>query len=518
MYSKLAAISALVASVKAQQACTLNAESKPSLTWQTCTAAGSCTTNTGSVVIDSNWRWVHDVNSSTNCYTGNTWNTAICDTDVTCAEDCCLDGADYSSTYGVSSSGSSLTLDFVTENSNGENVGSRLYLMGSATEYETFTLLGKEFTFDVDVSALGCGLNGALYFVSMDADGGLSEYSGNKAGAAYGTGYCDSQCPRDLKFIGGEANVEGWTASSNNANTGTGGMGSCCPEMDVWEANSYSAAYTAHPCESITPVICNGTACGGTYSGAANRYNGECDPDGCDFNSYRQGVTNFYGDGMTVDTSSPFTVVTQFLESGGALSEIRRYYVQNGEVIPNSYSTIAGTTAYNSLTSAYCTAQATAFDAEGSFAAKGGWAGISKALAAPMVLVLSLWDDYYADMLWLDSTYPVGSTTPGSVRGSCSTSSGVPATIEASNPSSKVVYSNIKFGAINSTFSATGTTGTSTGSSTSTSRTSSAAATSTGTVGAYGQCGGIGYSGSTGCVSGYKCTVQNAYYSQCIPA
>lgn len=49
-----------------------------------------------------------------------------------------------------------------------------------------------------------CGLNGALYFVSMDADGGLSKYSGNEAGAKYGTGYCDSQCPRDLKFINGE--------------------------------------------------------------------------------------------------------------------------------------------------------------------------------------------------------------------------------------------------------------------------------------------------------------------------
>lgn len=49
-----------------------------------------------------------------------------------------------------------------------------------------------------------CGLNGALYFVSMDADGGMSKYSGNQAGAEYGTGYCDSQCPRDLKFIGGQ--------------------------------------------------------------------------------------------------------------------------------------------------------------------------------------------------------------------------------------------------------------------------------------------------------------------------
>jgi cellulose 1,4-beta-cellobiosidase len=62
----------------------------------------------------------------------------------------------------------------------------------------------QEFTFDVDLSNLPCGFNGALYFVSMDADGGLSKYSTNKAGAKYGTGYCDAQCPRDLKFINGE--------------------------------------------------------------------------------------------------------------------------------------------------------------------------------------------------------------------------------------------------------------------------------------------------------------------------
>ena len=39
---------------------------------------------------------------------------------------------------------------------------------------------------------------------AMAKDGGLSQYSGNKAGAAYGVGYCDSQCPRDLKFINGQ--------------------------------------------------------------------------------------------------------------------------------------------------------------------------------------------------------------------------------------------------------------------------------------------------------------------------
>jgi len=76
--------------------------------------------------------------------------------------------------------------------------------MDTDTSYQQFNLLNQEFTFDVDVSNLPCGLNGALYFVSMDKDGGMSKYSTNKAGAKYGTGYCDSQCPSDLKFTNGQ--------------------------------------------------------------------------------------------------------------------------------------------------------------------------------------------------------------------------------------------------------------------------------------------------------------------------
>ncbi|KAJ7114035.1 glycoside hydrolase family 61 protein D [Mycena epipterygia] len=37
-----------------------------------------------------------------------------------------------------------------------------------------------------------------------------------------------------------------------------------------------------------------------------------------------------------------------------------------------------------------------------------------------------------------------------------------------------------------------------------------------GTVAQYGQCGGTGFTGATGCVSPFKCTVVNAYYSQCL--
>jgi cellulose 1,4-beta-cellobiosidase len=203
MYSRIALISSLLAVARGQQIGTLTAEVHPALTWETCTAPGECTTNNGQVVLDANWRYLHAVGSSTNCYTGNTWNTTLCPDDVTCAANCALDGAAYSSTYGVTTSGNALTLDFVTV-SEQANVGSRLYLMASENEYEIFNVLNQEFTFDVDVSHLPCGLNGALYMSTMPADGGMAEYPTNKAGAAYGTGYCDSQCPRDLKFIDGQ--------------------------------------------------------------------------------------------------------------------------------------------------------------------------------------------------------------------------------------------------------------------------------------------------------------------------
>ncbi|KAI0098634.1 cellulose 1,4-beta-cellobiosidase [Nemania sp. FL0031] len=448
MHSKIAAVAALVATAKAQCAATLTAETHPAMTWQQCSAGGSCSTVSGKVVIDSNWRWVHD-SSGTNCYTGNEWDTTKCTDATSCATKCCVDGADYSGTYGVTTSGNQLNLKFVTQGPYSKNIGSRLYLLKDDTTYQGFKLLGNEFTFDVDVSNLPCGLNGALYFVSMDLDGGVSKYPGNTAGPKYGTGYCDSQCPRDLKFIGGQANVAGWTPSSNDANSGIGNMGACCAEMDIWEANSVSTAYTPHPCTNSAYHACTGDNCGGTYS--ADRYAGDCDPDGCDFNSFRQGNTAFYGAGLPVDTTKKITVVTQFLQSGGQLSEIKRFYVQNGKVIPNSQSTISGVSG-NSITSSYCNAQKTAFGDTNVFSQRGGLAQMGAALAKDMVLVMSVWDDHAANMLWLDSTYPVDSTSAGAKRGTCATSSGVPADVESASPNASVAYSNIKFGPINSTF------------------------------------------------------------------
>ncbi|KAJ7922001.1 cellulase CEL7A [Mycena leptocephala] len=495
--SGLLFLAALLPVALSQLAGTNTAETHPALTWQKCTGTGgtSCTTQSASVVLDANWRWLHQgTNGFTNCYTGNTWNTTICPDGKTCAANCAVDGADYSGTYGISTSGSALTLKFVTD-SQQPNIGSRVYLMapGSTAAYQTFNFNNQEF--------LPCGLNGALYFSQMDADGGVAKSGGaNKAGPKYGTGYCDSQCPRDIKFINGVANSAGWTASPNDTNAGTGTMGTCCPEMDVWEANKISAAYTPHPCTTLGQVL--------ALEPPVRRQTRTCDQAGCDFNSYRMGDTSFYGPGLTVDTSKTITVVTQFI--GSPITEIKRFYVQNGVVIPNSDSTIAGVTG-NSISDSFCAAQKTAFGDTNTFATKGGLATMSQAATAGMVLVMSIWDDHAADMLWLDAPYPPtkSASSPGVSRGTCSPSSGAPTDVESASPNAQVVFSNIKFGSINSTFSTTG--GNSGGGSPPGGGSSGSCAAQ------FAQCGGSPWSGPTCCVSPFACkAISPPYYSQCL--
>ena len=149
-----AAVAAFLSTASAQLVCTSTPETHPALSWKKCTAGGSCATQAGSVVMDANWRWTHVAPSGGNCFTGNTWDATECPDNETCAKNCCLDGAQYESTYGVTTSDDALTIDFVTQ-SQGKNIGSRLYLMATDdTNYEEFTLLGNEFTFDVDVSQL----------------------------------------------------------------------------------------------------------------------------------------------------------------------------------------------------------------------------------------------------------------------------------------------------------------------------------------------------------------------------
>jgi len=385
------------------------------LSAQTCTAAG-CTSLQLSVTLDQNYRWYYHPSDYSNCFQKG----------FACAEggngcsDCVITGdinADaYSRTYGVTVSQDSKSLTL------GYPGGTRMYLLDeTGKNYFLFQLLGKEFSFDVDVSGLPCGMNGAMYFSEMAKDGGAS---GGEQGAAYGTGYCDAQCPTDVLTIGGKANVHG--------------LPQCCVEVDIWEANSQATANTLHPCQHLNgsdvvgPYTCVGDECSSQ---------GVCDKYGCDFNAYRFGNKSFFGSGATVDTKKPFTVTTQFVtDSSGHLKEMRRFYTQGGRVYPQPSVTLNGES-FDSVSDSYCAAENAAFPGS-MFMQRGAMSNIENSLRRGQVLVMSIWNDAATNMLWLDGTTGTGA---GDLRGPCGT------TDSSSNGNSQVVFSNIKFGDIGTT-------------------------------------------------------------------
>jgi len=456
----------------AQQKGTNKEESHQPITLEVCTKAGGCVAHQKRLTMDAQWRWLHDArpNKYENCLSGTppTWDTGICESNRACASGCAVEGMgdqDYMHTYGVKTVEGGVDLTFKS----GESIGSRLYMLRDESHYEMFKLLNKEFTIDVDVSTLECGLNGAVYFVEMEEDGGTSR-GDNTAGAKYGTGYCDAQCPHDLKFIQGEANFEGWHEEAAGP---VGHYGSCCAEMDIWEANREATAFTTHACGTVGPLRCEGTGtnqcgdtpedctcCGEPECDCCGRYKGVCDKDGCDFNHFRLGDENFYGHGsrFTVDTSKPMTVVTQFLTHDGTdtgdLEEIRRLYVQDGKVIQNSK--VKNLDGFNgdSINEQMCLAQKKTFENPDDFSTKGGMQGMGAALARGMVLVLSLWDDMKTQMDWLDSTAPPDepASKPGVRRGPCEVGSGDPHKLRSRIPSAHVTFRLIRIGEIGSTY------------------------------------------------------------------
>ncbi|TVY26565.1 Endoglucanase 7a [Lachnellula hyalina] len=270
--------------------------------------------------------------------------------------------ADYTA-MGVSTSGDALTMyHYVTTNGTLNAASPRVYLLGADSKYVLMDLLNQELSVDVDYSTLPCGENGAFYLSEMAADGG------GGAGAAAGTGYCDAQCPQ----------------------------GACCNEMDVLEANSEATAMTPHPCDGDS-----------------------CDSGGCGYNPYASGQHSFWGPGLTVDTSQPFTVTTQFTASGGTLTQITRSYTQNGRQI------VGGGTISTCGTDSSST----------------GLTGIGNALGRGMVLAMSIWNDATQEMAWLDA----------GTNGPCASGAGTPSNIESQHPDTHVVFSNIRWGDIGST-------------------------------------------------------------------
>jgi cellulose 1,4-beta-cellobiosidase len=62
---------------------------------------------------------------------------------------------------GISVKGGALTLNLFTDNGT-DATSPRVYLLKNENTYEMFKMLNREIAYDVDVSRLGCGVNGTL--------------------------------------------------------------------------------------------------------------------------------------------------------------------------------------------------------------------------------------------------------------------------------------------------------------------------------------------------------------------
>ncbi|KAL0934497.1 glycosyl hydrolase family 7 [Colletotrichum truncatum] len=404
--------SLLLASIVAGQTPGNTTDNHPKLETFRCTLKDGCVKKTNYIVVDSSQ---HPINTKdgTSCLTGNNPpNPEACPNAEACAKNCIIEGiADYT-TKGVITSGADLRMKILN---NGTEVSPRVYLLEENKQrYEMLHLTGAEFTFDVDMVKLPCGMNSALYLSEMLPDGGKNTSMLNKAGVAYGTGYCDAQCFK-TSFINGVANIDN--------------KGSCCNELDIWEANSRATHIAPHPCSKPGLYQCTGEEC---------EKQGVCDKSGCSTNPNRLNVTNFYGRGnnFKVDTTRKFTVVTQFPAEGGKLKELRRLYVQDGKVVDNNVVNIAGSSKLNFLNDDICKAN----NAQ-EFMNLGGMTGMGESMTRGMVLALSIWWDKSTAMEWLDTK----------AAGPCNATEGFPENIVKVEANPEVTFSNIRYGEINST-------------------------------------------------------------------
>jgi cellulase len=416
MYQALPIVASALLGVASAQKVGSPDEVHPKITTWRCTVAGGCEERTNAIVLDALAHPVYQVdNPSYGCGDwGNPPNATICPDKETCQEACVMDGVTDYAQYGIRTDGDELFLDMLADDDL-RTLSPRVYLLTEdEQEYEMLKLTGQEFSFDVDVSKLPCGMNGALYLSEMLPDGGKSDL--NTAGAYYGTGYCDAQC-YTTPFINGEPNIEGY--------------GSCCNEMDIWEANARATHLAPHPCNVTALVECEGAAC---------EFDGICDKNGCGFNPYRVGHPDYYGtdSSFQVDTSRPFTVVTQFpADQDGTLIEYHRLYVQDGKVHRQPASTLPGVPNINYANDEFC-------EATGSerYMDLGATAQMGNALTRGMVLAMSVWWDAGNGMEWLNS----------GEAGPCSIEEGHPDYITEIQPDTSVTFSNMRWGEIGSTF------------------------------------------------------------------
>merc|ERR1712212_1020530 len=151
---------------------------------------------------------------------------------------------------------------------------------GDPYVYWQTELYNKVFSYDIDVSAVGCKCNAAMYWVNMPGYDG----NGNPDPAEWGIYYCDAN------FVNGN-----W-----------------CPEYDTFEGNSETMSVAIHTCDYTPP----------------NEYP-QCDRAGCGTNAC-EGIGGQYGHGRTIDTGKPYRISHSQIMNGELMATSSHHFSQEG--------------------------------------------------------------------------------------------------------------------------------------------------------------------------------------------
>jgi len=152
---------------------------------------------------------------------------------------------------------------------------------GDPYVYWQTELYNKVFSYDIDVSAVGCKCNAAMYWVNMPGYDG----NGNPDPAEWGIYYCDAN------FVNGN-----W-----------------CPEYDTFEGNSATMNVAIHTCDYVPP----------------NDYS-SCDRGGCGTNAC-EGIGGQYGWGSgTIDTQRTYRISHAQIMDGDYLAVSQHTLEQEG--------------------------------------------------------------------------------------------------------------------------------------------------------------------------------------------
>ncbi|KAJ4161916.1 hypothetical protein BFJ63_vAg13185 [Fusarium oxysporum f. sp. narcissi] len=387
----------LFASGYAQWPCGNIEEKHPPLTWYHCDQK-PCQKFYGAVVLDSTLR-------ETNCCAGSFNIKDLHRTDCkkkdkdTCPVDCCIEGADYQA-HGISTDDTSLTLDLGASAPHTPKDLIRVFALKEDERYLAPRLIDQrdsEYTFDLEIRNVPSGYKARVSLNWMWPDGGKSEAKGDKAGARYGTGYCDATCDLGQRFVEGRANYDGWVPSKHDPKLGKGRLGACCASFVLWEGNIESTDFSFSPCLPPWYHTCKDEKC-----------STRCFAFGCSWNPNGNRQKPFFGPGPTntIDSTKKFSVVNQWFAQQtprviAILKTRATYYIQDGKLYRSAPSDYRPNGAlFNTMNKGFCKKMASDFKWGKRWRRAGTWWQRGRGNQYMMVPVFSLFRDREYDKIY----------------------------------------------------------------------------------------------------------------------